>query len=296
MRTPLVLTVIGDDHPGLVSTLSDTIAAFDGNWTETRMASLGGKFAGILLVTVPQSKADALIQALRQLEGQSLHLAIGRSTAEAPPGSRLLVLDLIGQDRPGIVRDISHVLAQLGINIEELETACVKWLLFGRGHVQGAGAAAGAAAGGYRRTARGARGARERADGGHQSHEAPRARPEFPATATACCPDDRTRHPTAARSHAAPRAPSGARRPHGALRRVRNARAISGRNHQGAPAHAKRRRALRHFAHGAGAARGRARSRGARIAGARGRASTSASTGNATPSSRTRRAAFSTTS
>lgn len=125
MRTPLVLTVIGDDHPGLVSALSDTIAAFDGNWTETRMASLGGKFAGILLVTVPQSKADALIQALRQLEGQSLHLAIGRSTAEAPPGSRLLVLDLIGQDRPGIVRDISHVLAKLGINIEELETACV---------------------------------------------------------------------------------------------------------------------------------------------------------------------------
>ncbi len=125
MRTPLVLTVIGDDHPGLVSTLSDTIAAFDGNWTETRMASLGGKFAGILLVTVPQSKADALIGALRQLEAQSLHLAIGRSTAEAPPGGRLLVLDLIGQDRPGIVRDISHGLTELGINIEELETACV---------------------------------------------------------------------------------------------------------------------------------------------------------------------------
>ena len=68
MRTSLVLTVVGDDRPGLINTLSDTIAACDGNWTETRMASLGGKFAGILLVTVPQSKADALIGALRKLE------------------------------------------------------------------------------------------------------------------------------------------------------------------------------------------------------------------------------------
>ena len=126
MRTSLVLTVIGNDRPGLVSTLSDTIAASDGNWTETRMASLGGKFAGILLVTVPQAKADALIGALQNLEAESLHLTIGQITGAAPPeGSRLLALELVGQDRPGIVRDISHLLAEHGINIEELETACV---------------------------------------------------------------------------------------------------------------------------------------------------------------------------
>jgi glycine cleavage system regulatory protein len=125
MRTSLVLTVIGDDRPGLVNALSDTIAAFDGNWTETRMASLGGKFAGILLVTAPQPNADALITALRKLEAQWLHLAIDRSRGEAPAGSRLLELELVGQDRPGIVRDISHLLAERGINIEELETACV---------------------------------------------------------------------------------------------------------------------------------------------------------------------------
>lgn len=125
MRTSLVLTVIGDDRPGLVSALSDTIAACDGNWTETRMASLGGKFAGILLVTVPQAKADALISALRGLEAQSLHLVVQRSHGEAPAVGRRLVLELIGQDRPGIVRDISHLLAEHGINIEELETACV---------------------------------------------------------------------------------------------------------------------------------------------------------------------------
>lgn len=126
MRTSLVLTVVGDDRPGLISALSDTIAGFEGNWTETRMASLGGKFAGILLVTVPQATADALIGALRKLEAQWLHLEVGRSAGEAPPAdSRLLELELVGQDRPGIVRDISHLLAERGVNIEELETACV---------------------------------------------------------------------------------------------------------------------------------------------------------------------------
>lgn len=126
MRTSIVLTVIGDDRPGLVSTLSDTIAAFEGNWTETRMASLAGKFAGILLVTVPQPHADALITALRELKSRGFQLVVERSIGAAPaPASRLLELELVGQDRPGIVRDISRVLAERGINIEELETECV---------------------------------------------------------------------------------------------------------------------------------------------------------------------------
>lgn len=125
METSLVLTIAGDDRTGLISTLSDTIAAFGGNWTETRMASLGGKFAGILLVTVPQPHADDLIGALKRLEARTLHLEVERSGADMSAGTRVLALELVGQDRPGIVRDISHLLAEHGINIEELETACV---------------------------------------------------------------------------------------------------------------------------------------------------------------------------
>ncbi|MBL8538958.1 MAG: ACT domain-containing protein [Betaproteobacteria bacterium] len=125
MKTSLVLTVVGDDRTGLISALSDTIAAFGGNWTETRMASLGGKFAGILLVTVPQAQANDLIAAVKRLDARTLHVDVERSEADTPSGTRLLTLELIGQDRPGIVRDISHLLAEHGINIEELETACV---------------------------------------------------------------------------------------------------------------------------------------------------------------------------
>ena len=52
METYLVLTVIGDDRPGLVEALAETIAAHEGNWLESRMSHLAGKFAGLLRVSV----------------------------------------------------------------------------------------------------------------------------------------------------------------------------------------------------------------------------------------------------
>ncbi|MGB4947948.1 MAG: ACT domain-containing protein [Candidatus Competibacter denitrificans] len=124
MMTSIVLTVIGEDKPGLVSAISQTITASGGNWLDSRMASLGGKFAGLLLVSVPQVKADALIAALQSLEQYGLRLVIERGAAgAATTAGRPLKLELTGQDRPGIVRDISDTLARQKVNIEEMETA-----------------------------------------------------------------------------------------------------------------------------------------------------------------------------
>lgn len=125
MMTSLVLTVIGRDRPGLVSTLAQKIAAAGGNWEQTRMASLAGHFAGILRVSIPAAQADALVAALQTLDSQGLRLIIERSDVAAPALGQLLRLELVGQDRPGIVRDISRLLAERGISIEELESECI---------------------------------------------------------------------------------------------------------------------------------------------------------------------------
>ena len=121
----LVLTVIGDDHAGLVRALSGVIADHGGNWETSRMAHLAGKFAGIVMVTVADENADALIRDLEPLEARGLlDITATRSTRPPAESERTrLNLELVGLDHPGIVRDISDALASRGVNIEELETA-----------------------------------------------------------------------------------------------------------------------------------------------------------------------------
>jgi glycine cleavage system regulatory protein len=119
----LVLTLIGADRPGIVEEVADPIAAHGGNWVESRMARLAGQFAGILRVEVPDDRAAALVEALRLLEQRGLRVAVETGPRPAPTHPRrLLSLDLVGLDRPGIVREISHVLAERGVNIDELTT------------------------------------------------------------------------------------------------------------------------------------------------------------------------------
>jgi glycine cleavage system regulatory protein len=122
MDTNLVLAVIGRDKPGLVNAVSEVVTAGGGNWLETHMASLAGQFAGILQVSVPATKADALIAALKQLESKGLKLLIEQAGDVATLSGRTLALDLIGADRPGIVRDLSRVLTAQQVSISELET------------------------------------------------------------------------------------------------------------------------------------------------------------------------------
>lgn len=119
----LVLTVLGEDRPGLVESLSEAITTHDGNWLESRMARLAGKFAGILRASVPESQVDPLTNALRALESHGLRILLDWSaTDEVPRPDRWLTLDLIGTDHPGIIRAISRALARRGINIDELHT------------------------------------------------------------------------------------------------------------------------------------------------------------------------------
>ncbi|MCB1671239.1 MAG: ACT domain-containing protein [Gammaproteobacteria bacterium] len=124
MTTYLVLTAIGDDRPGLVEQLAGVVARNAGNWLESSMSQLAGKFAGILRVSVPDENADQLIRDLESLSG-SLKLVIERGSGELPQeSSQPLKLSLIGNDRPGIIREISAALARQRVNVEELETEC----------------------------------------------------------------------------------------------------------------------------------------------------------------------------
>jgi glycine cleavage system regulatory protein len=118
----LVLTLIGPDRPGLVESLAKRVAAHDGNWVESRMAHLAGQFAGILRVQVPAEKVPALQAAVAELEKDGLRVVAQSGAGPESEGVRAMELQVVGQDHPGIVRDISEVLLRHGVNIQELTT------------------------------------------------------------------------------------------------------------------------------------------------------------------------------
>ncbi|MCC7375332.1 MAG: hypothetical protein IT581_11820 [Verrucomicrobiales bacterium] len=131
MHPALVLTVIGRDRPGLVEQLARLIADHGGNWLESRMNRLGGEFAGILRLTVPSDRESALRQALAALGNAGLNVQIRSDDVPAPVPTRVVQLELVGQDRPGIVRQIASAWASRGINVEELVTECVSAAMSG---------------------------------------------------------------------------------------------------------------------------------------------------------------------
>ena len=125
MQTSLVMTIISPDRPGLVGQLSAVIADHGGNWLESRMAQLGGQFAGILRIQVSAARESQLLAALHALEPQGLSIRVQRDTAPVTSAPHQLgTVEVMGHDRPGIVRQISQVLAQQHVNVEELTTTC----------------------------------------------------------------------------------------------------------------------------------------------------------------------------
>jgi glycine cleavage system regulatory protein len=125
MSTSIVLAVVSEDHPGIVETLSELLAEHGGNWTESSMLSMAGQFAGILLASVPDQQADAFVEGLAKLKSEGLQIVAQRSgPAQTAAKEREFTLDLVGQDRPGIVHDITQILARHQVNVQELETTC----------------------------------------------------------------------------------------------------------------------------------------------------------------------------
>lgn len=133
MQTSYIVTFIGDDRPGLVEEVSRVIERNGGNWQESRLSQLGGKFAGLILVSLPADGGPSLEAELGALASSGISVRVtpciestsgktGAGKAATPPPGRDITLTVIGPDRRGIVREISHALALRRINVLEMES------------------------------------------------------------------------------------------------------------------------------------------------------------------------------
>jgi glycine cleavage system transcriptional repressor len=121
----LAVTAIGRDRPGIVAGITGALLDFGGNVDDSQMSILHGQFAVMLIVSVSD---DVDVDGIRErLDGVGADLGLGG--VEVTPLSELdrgagpsHVLTVYGSDRPGIVHDVSALLAGHGVNITDLRT------------------------------------------------------------------------------------------------------------------------------------------------------------------------------
>ena len=124
MANSLVLTICAHDRPGVMKLISKTITDSDGNWLESRMARLGGQFAGIVRVECNEDKSAQLCKNLEALSTEGISVQIhDQGDFSDYPYTRCLQLDIYGNDRPGIVSQLTQAISNAGANIEELNTS-----------------------------------------------------------------------------------------------------------------------------------------------------------------------------
>jgi len=122
----LVATVIGADRHGIVNALSECAQRHGANWAASRLARAAGEFAGMVHFDVPRDSADALAASLRALDSAGLRITVARSAGGEPAaGLRSVELQLVGDDRKGIVSSLTRILASRMVSIENMHTEIV---------------------------------------------------------------------------------------------------------------------------------------------------------------------------
>ncbi len=127
----IIVMAVGEDRPGLTQALADAIVAAQGNWLESHFARLGGQYVGSVLVELPADNLPELRGAAERMSANGFHISIEAAKESLADNGRLLGFEIVGKDRPGIVREVSAALAGLGVGIDRLETATEEGAMFG---------------------------------------------------------------------------------------------------------------------------------------------------------------------
>jgi len=123
----LIITVIATDRPGVVRALSDTVLNNQGNWLESSLSRLCGQFAGVVHLSVPSKNKATLLAAFDSLQADGINVTSHSDVSNEAASIDIKPLEITveANDRPGIVEEITAVLAKLNVNVEQMQTECV---------------------------------------------------------------------------------------------------------------------------------------------------------------------------
>lgn len=125
MSKHLVLTLIGPDQVGIVENVTEKVLKHKGNVEESKMARLGGEFAMLLLISVPEQEFKKINLSLNTLKDEGFRFFIKETSPKETDkydGWLPYRIDVSGADHEGIINSITHHLSETGVNIETLDT------------------------------------------------------------------------------------------------------------------------------------------------------------------------------
>lgn len=118
----MILSAVASDRPGLTQALAEAVHEASGNWLESHLSRLGGTYVGSVLVEIDDEAVARLSDAVSNVDSSGLHVSIAPAGEVAEADGYPLSIEVVGQDRPGIVRQITTVLSLLGANIEDFSS------------------------------------------------------------------------------------------------------------------------------------------------------------------------------
>lgn len=118
---PIIFTLVGQDKPRLISDLAKTVYSMGGNWLGSNFSHMAGHFAGFVHVNLPEEQHDALIMRFSQHPDLKIHLVPGQT--ELVQFERTAQIDIMGNDKAGIVQELTEILNQFNLNIIKFDSS-----------------------------------------------------------------------------------------------------------------------------------------------------------------------------
>ncbi|MCW8090419.1 glycine cleavage system protein R [Alteromonas sp. ASW11-130] len=118
----LIITVIGKDKPGIVDSIAKNVYQRNGNWLSSSFAHMAGMFTGFVEVQVSEDNVDELVSSVSKIPDLDVHsISVASEQVEL---SNTLTVDVMGNDKPGIVQELTSIFNQFNLNIVSFDSRC----------------------------------------------------------------------------------------------------------------------------------------------------------------------------
>lgn len=121
----VVVAALGPDRPGIIAGITAVLLREHGNLEDSAMTILHNQFTMTMVVSTPSTADDVYADLAPVALDLGLLISVREVTEGLDSAGEPFVVRVHGADRPGLVHDVTGLLAAHGINVTDLATRLV---------------------------------------------------------------------------------------------------------------------------------------------------------------------------